>query len=104
MNLSFENQAALITGAGSGIGLATARAFAQAGAAVALADLDQVAVTAAAEELTAAGQEAIAIPCDVVSDSNVARTVAQTVTAFGRLDFAYNNAGIHAPVAETADA
>jgi NAD(P)-dependent dehydrogenase (short-subunit alcohol dehydrogenase family) len=104
MNFAFDNQVALITGAGSGIGLATARAFAQAGAAVALADLDQDGVTAAAEQLTAAGHRAIALRCDVANEMEVARAVEQTVAAFGRVDFAYNNAGIHAPVAETADA
>jgi len=60
MNISFENQAALITGAGSGIGLATAQAFAEAGAAVALADLNHNTVQTAADQLTAAGHQAIA--------------------------------------------
>ncbi|MBV9197685.1 MAG: glucose 1-dehydrogenase [Solirubrobacterales bacterium] len=104
MSFSFDNQVALITGAGSGIGLATARAFAQTGAAVALSDLNHDTVTRAAEQLAAAGHRAIGIRCDVASEPDVAATVERTVAAFGRLDFAYNNAGIHAPVSETADA
>jgi NAD(P)-dependent dehydrogenase (short-subunit alcohol dehydrogenase family) len=104
MKLSFENKVALVTGAGSGIGLATARAFAEAGAAVALADVDEPAVRAAAEALVAAGHRALAIRCDVTTEAEVAATVERTVAAFGRLDAAYNNAGVHAPVVETADA
>lgn len=104
MNISFENQAALITGAGSGIGLATAQAFAEAGAAVALADLNHNTVQTAADQLTAAGHQAIAIRCDVANETDAAEAVERTVSAFGRLDAAYNNAGIHAPVIETAEA
>lgn len=104
MIFQFENKATLITGAGSGIGLTTARAFAEAGAAVALADMNEQAVKSAVDELTAAGHKAIAIRCDVTNEAQVASMVEQTVTTFGRLDVAYNNAGMHVAVAETADA
>jgi NAD(P)-dependent dehydrogenase (short-subunit alcohol dehydrogenase family) len=104
MSRPFENKAALVTGAGSGIGLATARAFAEAGADVALADLNEDSARAAAAELERAGHRAIAIGCDVADESQVASMVERTVAAFGRLDAAFNNAGIHVPVAETADA
>ncbi|WP_425285570.1 SDR family NAD(P)-dependent oxidoreductase [Bosea vaviloviae] len=86
------------------MGLATARAFAEAGAAVALADIHADAVRSAAGTLTAAGHRAVAIPCDVSDLAAVADMVAQTVASFGRLDAAFNNAGIQSPVAETADA
>lgn len=104
MSFSFENQVALVTGAASGMGLATAKAFAQAGAAVALADVNGEAAQAAAEALVAAGHKAIGIRCDVADLDQVEAMVAQTVAVFGRLDAAFNNAGVQAPVSETADA
>jgi NAD(P)-dependent dehydrogenase (short-subunit alcohol dehydrogenase family) len=104
VNLSFENKVALVTGAGSGIGLATARAFAEAGAAVALVDVDENAVRSAAAELVPAGHKAIAVRCNVADEAEVAAMVEQTVSTFGRVDAAFNNAGVHCPAAETADA
>jgi NAD(P)-dependent dehydrogenase (short-subunit alcohol dehydrogenase family) len=104
MNLSFENQVALVTGAGSGIGLATAKAFAEAGASVVLAGNHEESVRAAAEDLVAAGHKALAIRCDVADEAQVAAMVEQTVSTFGRLDAAFNNAGVQSPIAETADA
>ena len=104
MNLSFENKVALVTGAASGMGLATATAFAENGAALALVDINENAVRAAAEKLTAAGHKALAIRCNVVDEAEVAAMVKQTVSTFGRLDAAYNNAGVQSPAVETADA
>lgn len=104
MNLSFENKVALVTGAGSGLGLATAKAFAESGASVVLADWNEKGVRSAAEELTAQGHKALAIRCDVADDAQVEAMVEQTVATFGRLDAAYNNAGVQNIVAETADA
>ena len=104
MKLSFENQVALVTGAGSGMGLATAQAFAAEGAAVVLADVNEAAVQKAAKQLIAAGHKAIAARCDVADEAQVETMVEQTVSTFGRLDAAFNNAGVQSPVAETADA
>jgi NAD(P)-dependent dehydrogenase (short-subunit alcohol dehydrogenase family) len=104
VNSSFNNAVALVTGAGSGIGLATARAFADAGAALALADVREDAVRSAAEELVAAGRKAIGIRCNVADEAEVAAMVERTVTTFGRLDAAFNNAGVQSPAVETADA
>jgi NAD(P)-dependent dehydrogenase (short-subunit alcohol dehydrogenase family) len=99
----FRGQAALVTGAGSGMGLAAARAFAEAGAGVALADLNEQALHAATEELTADGHDAIAVTCDVADEEQVAAMVKQTVSQFGRLDMAFNNAGIMVPPTDAAD-
>ncbi len=104
MNISFENKVALLTGAGCGLGLATAKAFAESGASVALADWNEKAVRSATEELAAQGHKALAVHCDVADDAQVEAMVEQTVATFGRLDAAYNNAGVQNIVAETADA
>jgi NAD(P)-dependent dehydrogenase (short-subunit alcohol dehydrogenase family) len=99
----FENKVALVTGAASGMGLATARAFAKAGAAVVLADLDKDAVQVAAEELVSAGHRAIGVVCDVSDEARAAAMVEQAVATFGRLDMAFNNAGIQVPPSDAAD-
>jgi NAD(P)-dependent dehydrogenase (short-subunit alcohol dehydrogenase family) len=104
MNISFKNKVALITGAASGLGLATAAAFAESGAAVVLADWNDASVRSAAEKLKAEGYQALAVRCDVSDDAQVESTVHQTIKAFGRLDVAYNNAGVQNLLAETADA
>jgi NAD(P)-dependent dehydrogenase (short-subunit alcohol dehydrogenase family) len=103
MNISFENKVALVTGAASGLGLAAAKAFAESGASVVLADWNETAVRSAAEGLTVRGHKALAIHCDVTDDAQVAAMVKETVAAFGRLDAAYNNAGVQNVLAETAD-
>jgi len=101
--LDFSGKVALVTGAAAGMGLATARAFAEAGAAVVLADFKEEAVKAAAEELAATGHKAIAVRCDVSDDDQVAAMVERAVAEFGRLDCAFNNAGVMAKIAPTAD-
>ena len=103
MKLSFENKVALVTGAGSGMGLATAKAFAEAGASVVLADIQEEAGRAAAEQLIADGRKALAIGCDVSDDGQVASMIERTVSSFGRLDAAFNNAGVMQRRVDTAD-
>src|SRR5215213_939574 len=99
----FADQVALVTGASSGMGLATAQAFAEAGAAVVLADINEQMLGAATDELTASGYRALAVGCDVADEEQVAALVERTVDTFGRLDMAFNNAGIQAPPTDAAD-
>ncbi len=101
--LDFSGKVALVTGAAAGMGLATARAFAEAGAAVVLADYKEEVVAAEAETLRAAGHQALAVRCDVSNDDEVAAMVSRAVAEFGRLDCAFNNAGVMAHIAPTAD-
>ena len=105
MNPTYDlaGQVALVTGAGSGMGRDTARAFAEAGAAVALADIDQDALATATDQLTAAGHQALGVTCDVADEAQVAALVERTVDTFGRLDMAFNNAGIMIPPSDAAD-
>lgn len=99
----FTRQVAIVTGASTGIGLATATAFAQAGATVVLADINEDALRAASDTLTDAGHVVLGISCDVALESEVASLVDQTVTRFGRLDVAFNNAGIIGYTGDPAD-
>jgi NAD(P)-dependent dehydrogenase (short-subunit alcohol dehydrogenase family) len=93
----------IVTGGGSGIGRATALAFAREGAKVVVADI----VIAGGEEtvrmIKAAGGEAIFVKTDVVKTAEVEALVKKTVDTYGRLDCAFNNAGIEGEIAPTAD-
>ena len=99
----FTGQVALVTGASSGMGLATAQAFAESGAAVVLADINDESLQAATAELRAHGHQVLGIRCDVSDEQQVAALVEQTVASYGRLDMAFNNAGIQAPPSDAAD-
>jgi NAD(P)-dependent dehydrogenase (short-subunit alcohol dehydrogenase family) len=99
----FRGQVALVTGASSGMGLATARAFAEAGAAVVLADINDKALRTATDQLTSAGHQAIGVTCDVSDEAQVAAMVERAGASFGRLDMAFNNAGIQVPPSDAAD-
>ncbi|WP_353946441.1 glucose 1-dehydrogenase [Streptomyces sp. HUAS MG91] len=99
----FTGQVAFVTGASSGMGLAAARAFAESGAAVGLADVNDAALNAAAKQLTDEGHRVISLVCDVSDEDQVAAAVDRTVETLGRLDMAYNNAGIQIPPTDAAD-
>jgi NAD(P)-dependent dehydrogenase (short-subunit alcohol dehydrogenase family) len=101
--LDFTGKVTLVTGAASGMGLAAAQAFAEAGATVALADFREDVVKTEAEMLAMAGHKVIAIRCDVSDDAQVEQMVDRIVSEFGRLDAAFNNAGVMAHIAPTAE-
>jgi NAD(P)-dependent dehydrogenase (short-subunit alcohol dehydrogenase family) len=86
------------------MGRVTARCFAEAGAAVVLADVNASAARSAADKLAAAGHRVLAVGCNVADEDEVATMVEKTVNAFGRLDAAFNNAGVQSPAIDTADA
>lgn len=89
-----SGKSALVTGGASGIGRATALAMAREGARVAVADRTEVSAAATVALINAAGGQAIAIGGDVANEVDVSAMVSRSVAAFGRLDCAFNNAGI----------
>ncbi len=99
----FSGQVALVTGAAMGMGLAGARAFANSGAAVVLADLDGDLARKQAERIVAEGGKAVGVTCDVADEAQVAASIDCAVAEFGRLDMAFNNAGIQIPPSDAAD-
>jgi NAD(P)-dependent dehydrogenase (short-subunit alcohol dehydrogenase family) len=99
----FEGKAVFITGAASGIGRATAIAFGEEGARAALTDRNQSGLHEAAERVMATGAKVVTITCDVSQPRQVRSAVEQAVQAFGRIDCAFNNAGVEnkpTPLAE----
>ncbi|MCW2830283.1 MAG: Oxidoreductase [Aeromicrobium sp.] len=105
MNPSFDfhDQIALVTGAASGIGLATSLAFAEAGATVILADVNEEKVRREASNLVAEGYSAVGVECDVREETQVKALMDGAVDAFGRIDIAFNNAGILGYTGDVAD-
>jgi NAD(P)-dependent dehydrogenase (short-subunit alcohol dehydrogenase family) len=85
------------------MGLATARAFAQSHASVVLADLDGSRAAQEAARIVEEGGKAIGIACDVTDEAQVAAMVDRAVAEYGRLDMAFNNAGIQVPPSDAAD-
>lgn len=97
LQYDFSGQVALVTGASAGIGLATANAFAQSGAAIVLADVNEAALSKAVRNLRDSGFRALAVTCDVAEEAAASAMVDRTIAEFGRLDMAFNNAGIAGP-------
>ena len=103
-NGSFAGRVAFVTGAANGIGRATALAFARQGAMVVIADVSEPDSQETVRLIEAQGGQALAVGCDVARASDVQAALDKTIEAFGRLDFAFNNAGVEqkqrGPIAE----
>jgi NAD(P)-dependent dehydrogenase (short-subunit alcohol dehydrogenase family) len=99
----FKGRVALVTGAAKGLGLTTARMFAESGASVVLADLDGDLVAKEAERIVGDSGTAIGLACDVADETQVKGMVDRAVAEYGRLDMAFNNAGIQVPPSDAAE-
>lgn len=101
MEAPFKNKVALVTGGSFGIGRATAIAFAKKGAKLVIADWVEDYETI--NLIQALGAEAIFVKCDVSKATDVKVMIEKTIAAFGRLDYAFNNAGIEGTLAPVQD-
>jgi NAD(P)-dependent dehydrogenase (short-subunit alcohol dehydrogenase family) len=102
-NRSFAGKVAFVTGAANGIGRAAALAFACEGANVVVADISEQGNQQTARMIEELGGRALAVGCDVTRAADVTAALTKTVEAFGRLDFAFNNAGVEQPITPAAD-
>ncbi|KJH69917.1 SDR family oxidoreductase [Aliterella atlantica] len=102
-NEFYKGKVAFVTGAGSGIGRATALTFANAGASVAVADISEESNRETAQLIEEQGGRVVAVKCDVTKAEEVKMALDRTIKEFGRLDFAFNNAGIEQRNAAVAD-
>jgi NAD(P)-dependent dehydrogenase (short-subunit alcohol dehydrogenase family) len=103
INRSLDGKVAFVTGAASGIGRVTALAFAREGASIVVADIDQQGNQDTASMIEDRGGQALAVSCDVTSGEDVQAALTKTVERFGRLDYAFNNAGAEQQPKPTAD-
>jgi NAD(P)-dependent dehydrogenase (short-subunit alcohol dehydrogenase family) len=100
-NGTFKGKVAFVTGAAGGIGRTTAIAFATDGANVVVADVSQKGIQETVCLIEEAGGKALAITCDVQKSEDIKKALDETVKTFGRLDIAFNNAGVEQPIKET---
>ena len=103
MSMTFSGRVALVTGGAAGIGRATAQAFAAEGLQVVVSDLDAAGGEGTVELIRAAGGEALFVRCNVTDENDVQNLLAQAVSAYGRVDYAFNNAGIEIEKGKLAD-
>lgn len=103
MSMTFSGQVAVVTGAAAGIGRATALAFAAEGLKVVVADLDVAGGEGTAQSIREAGGEAVFVRCNVTLESDVQHLMNEVINTYGRLDYAFNNAGIEIEKGKLAD-
>ena len=94
MSMTFSGKVALVTGGAAGIGRATALAFAAEGLQVVVSDVDVAGGEGTVQLIRDAGGEAVFVRCDVTREAEVKVLMERTLGAYGRLDYAFNNAGI----------
>lgn len=99
MDKIFENKVAIVTGGSYGIGRATAVAFANRGAKLVIADWKEDKEGVTIQQVREAGSEAVFIRCDVSNAADVKAMIEKTISTFGRIDFAFNNAGVEGNMA-----
>lgn len=100
---TFEGKVVIITGAGSGIGRSTAIAFANEGAKVVVSDINQKEGLETTNIISKNNGQSIFVKCDVSNEEDVKNMVNQTLKFFGKLDYAYNNAGVEGINASISD-
>ena len=103
MSMTFAGRVAVVTGAGAGIGKATALAFAAEGLCVVAADVDVHGGQETVRQIQAAGGIALFVRCNVTLEAEVKQLMAQAISHYGRLDYAFNNAGIEIEHGRLAD-
>src|SRR5436853_4581767 len=103
VNGTYTGKVAFVTGAGGGIGRATALTFAREGASVVVADVSEQANQQTARMIEELGGRALAVRCDVTRTEDVRGALEKTIATFGRLDVAFNNAGIEYTIKPTAE-
>lgn len=91
---NFKGKVAIVTGGASGIGKAAALTFAECGAAVAILDINSNDADDIISELKKIGSDTLFVKCDVANEDSVRKAIEAVIHKYGRLDFAYNNAGI----------
>nr|WP_289500512.1 SDR family NAD(P)-dependent oxidoreductase [Gloeocapsopsis sp. IPPAS B-1203] len=102
-NGNFTGKVAFVTGAANGIGRATVLAFAREGANVVVADVSEQGNHETAHMIEELGGRAISVKCNVTQAEDVKAALDKTIETFGRLDFAFNNAGVEQKIAATAE-
>ena len=100
---TFSGKVAFVTGAANGIGRAAALAFAGQGADVVVTDVAEDGNQETARRIEQLGRRALAVRCDVTRSDDVQAALERAIAAFGRIDVAFNNAGIEQPITATAE-